>query len=478
MSYFWIVDDEQAICWSIKKALEKKGHRVMTFSNAEDALEALTDQPNVQAIMLDNRLPGMSGFDAAVVVKKHNPKLPIVMMTAFGDLSTAIQAMQIEVFEYLTKPFDLSDAVRSLENAVLSSSNQSHTTTVAEKIDSDILLGNSPSMQMVYKRIALAARSDVPVLISGEPGTGKESVAATIHKYSERARRPFLPFAPIALNPSTIDAELFGCIKNENSETTLTRSGIFELVGDGTVFIDEVTDLPISTQVQLLRILEHKQYLVAGDYSPRECRTRIIASTTRNLKSAVAEGELHPDLLVRLQAFSIELEPLNKRREDIAPLARAILARNASTRATSFSQEALVELEHRPWPGNIRELRNAVEFALTVARGNTIQVSDLPDESPNFSSGLSNSAIPGIDHLIREWVQQRLPKASSKNDCDPTNSSEDFIGTIHDDFLSLVEPALIRAALEQCDGNRAKVAEQLGLHRSTLRQKMRRYHID
>lgn len=478
MSYFWIVDDEQAICWSIKKALEKKGHRVMTFSNAEDALEALVDQPSVQAIMLDNRLPGISGFDAAVEIKKRSPKLPIVMMTAFGDLATAIQAMQIEVFEYLTKPFDLSDAVRSLENAVLSTGGSSQTTAVAEKIDSDILLGNSPSMQMVYKRIALAARSDVPVLISGEPGTGKESVAATIHKYSERARRPFLPVSPLALNLSSIDAELFGHIQNERSETTLTRSGIFELVGDGTVFFDEVTDLPISTQVQLLRILEHKQYIVTGDYSPRECRTRIIAATTRNLKAAVADGDLHPDLLVRLQAFSIELEPLHKRREDIAPLARAILARHSSARAGSFSQEALIELEHRAWPGNIRELRNAVEYALTVARGSTIQLSDLPKVAAHTIQPSVSSGIPGVDQLIREWVQQRLPKASSKSEAEQSHAPHEFIGTIHDDFLSLVEPALIRAAMEQCDGNRAKVAEQLGLHRSTLRQKMRRYHIE
>ncbi len=476
----WIIDDEQAICWALKRALVQAGYAVETFSNAEDAIEILSSSPQLDAVLLDMRMPGMDGFAATAAIKKQRPKVPVIMMTAFGDLSSAIQAMDLDVFEYLTKPFDLSDGLKAVAKAIEASvMSPTASSTAVDSVSNSVLLGSSPAMQQVYKQVAIASRSDIPVLIRGPIGCEMESVASAIHRNGQRSSSPFMVFAPIAIAPIALSTQLLGTAhsRDTNVGDSFLRSGAFELAGDGTLYIDEVSDLTLSLQAQLLRVLEQRNYNRLGDPTAVTCTARIIVSTSRNLRTLVSDGEFVEELFQKLSVYTIELTPLAERPEDILPLATAILNSHGHDRALAFSESAKEWMLSRSWPGNLRELRNAIDHAVVTTRSSVI---DLDNFSKNEKSAPSPSteADNGLAREIQRWTQGHLERLTSLGVKLQGTHDDEHFGTMYDDFLAIVEPPLLSTMMDASNRNRALVAAQLGMHRSTLRQKMRRYDID
>ncbi len=476
----WIIDDEQSICWALQRALSQVGYTVETFSNAEDAIAMLPACPQLDAVLLDMRMPGMDGFAATTSIKKHRPKVPVIMMTAFGDLSSAIQAMDLDVFEYLTKPFDLADGLKAVAKAIAASSTIPPSTIAsADWITNVTLLGSSPAMQHVYKQVAIASRSDIPVLISGPNGFEMESVASAVHQNGQRPLSPFMVFAPIAISPIALSTQLLGSAQTHplKAGDPFLRSGAFELAADGTLYIDEVSDLTLSLQAQLLRVLEQKKYNRLGDATALTCSARIIASTSRNLRTLVADGDFLEALRQKLSVFTIELTALCERREDILPIANAILESHSRDRQLTFSSSATEWLKSRNWPGNLRELRNAIDHAVATTRSSCIDFDDF-SASDRSSTPLTKEVDEGLVKAVGRWTSGHLDRLAKLGLRLNGVGDDEHFGTMYDDFLGMVEPPLLSAMMEACNRNRALIAAQLGMHRSTLRQKMRRYEID
>ena len=458
-----VVDDEPSICWGFTQLLEKQGHQVLSAASAEEGLE-LARQHAPSMILLDVRLPGQDGIAALPQFQQATDGAPVIVMTAFGDLDTAVQAVNRGAFDYLTKPFRLQDAAKACQEALAhragTSSDRSQSS--GAEAAADALLGRSPGMQQVFRQIALVAGSDLSVLVTGETGTGKELVASAIHSHSRRADHPYLPIAPVALSPSLLESELFGHVQGAFTGASDDRRGLFELADGGTVLLDEIGDLPLGTQVKLLRVLEQGQFTRVGDVRPRTCDVRIIAATNSDLHAAAAAGSFREDLLYRLSAVHIHLPPLRERREDIPLLCEHFLARAGYPAEHRVIDPALAEaLSVRPWHGNIRELRNAVEHASVVARGRKLSIRDFPQ--PQSHQGSSGESAPG-DRLatwIQQWAESEL------------DSSDDSQTDLHRRFLQVVEPPLLRAVLRHTGGNRAAAAKRLGIDRGTLRQRLR-----
>jgi two-component system nitrogen regulation response regulator GlnG len=304
------------------------------------------------------------------------------------------------------------------------------------------------------------------VLITGESGTGKELVARAIHRHSARRDGPFLPVCVAALSPSLVEGELFGHLKGSFTGAARDRKGLLELASGGTVLLDEAGDIPANLQVKLLRAIEHREVTPVGDARPRAIDIRIIAATNRPLGELMASGAFREDLFFRLSVFQIHIPPLRERREDIPALAEHFLrlSRLPDVADPHLSDDVIAELRSRPWNGNVRELRNAVEHAALVARGRPIRPEHLP--RPMILAEPRASGAPSIREEMARWAVQ---EARSGSDSDTP---------LYEQFLELVEPPLLRAVLEECRGNRAAAAQALGIHRATLRQKLRKYGIE
>ncbi len=325
MPHLLIVDDEQSICWGLAKLAEQLGHTAATAVSAEQGLAAAgTARPDV--IMLDVRLPGMDGLAAMQHFQEAAPGVPIVVMTAYGELSTAVTAVRNGAFDYLAKPFDLAVAQRAIESALKHNARPTDAPIrLPPKDPAGLIVGASPPMQEVFKRIALVAPSDACVHVRGESGTGKEMVARAIHRYSRRAAGPFVAVNMASLSPTLAESELFGHVRGAFTGAEQSRKGLLEQAGGGTIFLDEVADIPMALQVKLLRVLEFGEIVpVGGDHAVRS-DFRMISATHQNLQQRVAEGKFRHDLYFRLITFEIELPPLRQRREDIGPLAEHFL---------------------------------------------------------------------------------------------------------------------------------------------------------
>ena len=459
MSCILVVDDEESICWSFREFLGDEGHRVETAASAEDALRrAIEIRPD--AVVLDVRLPGIDGLTALQGLRERTGGSPIVVMTAFGDLDTAVRAVEIGAFDYLVKPFDLDQAAAVVRRALEAGKGPGRSGLPPKTSDlGDVLVGSSAPMQALFQRIALVASADVPVLITGESGTGKELVARALHRYGARRDGPFVPVCLPALSPSLVEAELFGHAKGAFTGASQDRKGILELADGGTVLLDEVGDAPASLQVKLLRAIENREITPVGDARTRNVDIRVLAATNRSLPEMVASGAFREDLYFRLAAFPIRIPSLRERPEDIPALAGHFLARirgrNDGTRLADGVVEAL---QTRPWPGNVRELRNAIEHAAILARGGPIRVEHLPATVATYSS----SAPSDLRKSVAGWAEAEAATAESKGD-------------LYARFLKESEPALLAAALEHCRGNRAAAALLLGIDRATLRQKLKRH---
>lgn len=469
MSRILIVDDEPAIAWSLSELLRDNGHEVSVASSAEEALK-VAGQFAPNTILLDVRLPGVDGISAMGELKSVSDNVPIIVMTAFGNLETAVRAVEAGAFDYLTKPFDLDEAATLVGRALDSASRTPETTatTESETRDDEPIIGSSPAMQRIFKQVALVARSDAPVLITGESGTGKELVARAIHHHSLRKDGPFVPVNLAAMSETNLEVELFGFARGVSPATTSARKGLFERASGGTLLLDEIGDVPLPVQIKLLRAIERQEILPVGASATKTVDVRVVAVTSRELGPLIASGEFREDLFFRLGVVSIDLPPLRTRGEDIPELARHFLQRaTAGSAAKEFSPAALCELAARPWPGNVRELRNAVEHAALMTGSSTIEATDLP--APEVTAG--GRDLSAIEPLLREaarWIEDRL----AQFDGDATEAS------LYDDFLQSVEPTLLTAALKHCQSNRAAAARLLGLHRATLRQKLRSHGLD
>jgi len=464
MAHLLIVDDEESICWGFSKLAAEMGHTADTTASAEEGLKlAAAARPDV--IVLDVRLPGMDGLEAIAHFRDRLGSVPIIVITAYGELPTAVKAVRSGAFDYLTKPFDLAVAQRAIERA-LASPAPSPGEVPPPSPGEDRLVGTSSAMQEVFKRIALVAASDACVHLRGESGTGKELAARAIHRYSRRASGPFVAINVASLSPTLAESELFGHTRGAFTGADEARKGLLEQAHGGTIFLDEVADIPMPIQVKLLRALEHREMLPVGATRPVRSDFRIISATHQNLPERVAEGTFRHDLYFRLITFEIEIPPLGERREDIPALAShfvTLLAAKSDRPVPSISAQAMEELARMPWHGNVRELRNAIEHAMVLARSGTITVDQLP---PPLPASLASDAAQedALARLVGRWTEARLAASDEADD-------------LYEGLLRAVEPPLLRAVMRACHGQCAPAARRLGLHRTTLRKKLDQFGI-
>ncbi len=482
MSRILIVDDEPAIGWSLKEILSDDGHDVALAADIPSALAAARDRAP-DAILLDVRLGGHDGIDALPELRAAAGSAPVVIMTAFGDLTTAVRAVQAGAFDYLVKPFDLERVTQVVARAVAEPAVESSPADPPPEAD---LIGTSPAMQEVFKQVALVAASDLPVLVTGPTGSGKEVVARAIHSHSSRREKPLVTTNLAALAPGVIESELFGHAAGAFTGAAAARPGLFELADGGTIFLDEVGEAPPEVQVKLLRVLENGEVTRVGEATARPVRVRVIAATNRDLSAMLGSGTFRADLYHRLKVFPIAMPSLTERPGDIEPLARHFLARrhfldrlhsqsrHAAGRSTAaqpmMASDFLDALRSRAWPGNVRELKHAIEYAAVVARGGVLRPEHLPEPeetgSANSGSDLA-AAAARLGAAVKEWSAAARREFTGLPEPD-----------LHHRAVQLLESSLLRETLAHTGGNRTATAKLLGLDRATLRTKLRLLGID
>ncbi len=462
MSHVLIVDDEPAICWAFRECLTDEGFTVDVAGTAEQAM-TMADRVKPDVIVMDVRLPGMDGLQALKQFRGKSAGVPVIMMTAFGNLGTAVGAIDGGAFDYLTKPIDLDRAVAVVRQAI--SVSQKHGDSQQTKPDDELIVGSSPAMQEVFRRIALVAERSVPVLITGESGTGKDLVARAIHQHSHRTGR-FVPICIPALSESVVESELFGHSRGAFTGADQERRGLLEMANGGTAFIDEIGEVSMNLQAKLLRVLETGELRPVGGSDCRTATFRLVAATNRNLEERVSGGEFRSDLYYRLNVFRIEMPALRDRIEDIPALADRFL-QNASRSGQQMrlSAEAMKELQSRSWYGNVRELRNAIEAATVVCRGDTISVEHLPNPVPSLIKA---------DHRVGQDPTARLQQAVCDWTTSQLNDIESGLDDLYERFLKTAERPLLRATLSHVGEQRGEASRLLGIHRETLREKLRR----
>jgi two-component system nitrogen regulation response regulator GlnG len=439
------------------------GHEVDVAPSAEEGL-CLAAANRPELLVLDVRLPGMDGLTAMESFNRTMDGTPIIVITAFGDLSTAVDAINKGAFEYVVKPFDVAEIRAAMERALRA---EPAPATSSPKDPLEGMVGRTPAMQNVFKKIALAANSEASVLLQGESGVGKELAATAIHRNSARRGGPFVSINIAALDPATVEAELFGETRATSANAEGARAGLLLQAHGGTLFIDEVADIPLPLQLKLLRVLDHGEVLPIGGDSPLRSRFRVISATQRDLRHKVEAGQFRHDLFFRMCTFEIGLPPLRDRRDDVSLLAQHF-ASPPSGKQVVFAEETLAELEGRPWYGNVRELRGAIEHAMVVARRGVVMPEHLPEPMPNLWQQASDKLADSPTDLVgavKQIAQQLL--------ADPTTS-----GNVYDRFLQKVEPPLLATVMSKCGQRCAPAARVLGLHRTTLKKKLMQYEIE
>jgi two-component system nitrogen regulation response regulator GlnG len=461
-----IIDDEEPIAWALRRAFERDKHRVEVSASAEDGL-AKAKRHNPDVVFLDVRLPGMDGLTALAELKKRAPAAAVVVITAHGNLNTAVKAVEGGAFDYLAKPFELAQALDAAKRALANRQGGSAERPALGEVDNtpDAIIGRSPAMQTVFKRIALVAPSNACVLITGESGTGKELVARAVHANSPRRARPLAVAHVAAFNPNLVESELFGHVRGAFTGADKPRDGLLKLADGGTVFLDELADIPLPVQAKLLRVLERQEVQPVGGNETQTVDVRIVSATHADLSNAVREGKFRHDLFFRLNVYPIHLPPLRDRVDDIPLLAEHFLRKFGVVNPSAvLPADTLNFLKSRPWPGNVRELRNAMEHAAIEARGGPLRPEHFPE--PSTATGPASTA-ERLRSLVTEWVRERVQALEGAEPAD-----------LHLKLIEEVEPALIDEVLRQLDGNRLVAARWLGLARATVRKLIRKYHPD
>ncbi len=467
MNTILVIDDDDQLRRSFEKLLTGEGYQVISAASAEAGLQAVATRcPDL--VILDIRLPGMSGLEAFERLHASEPKLPVIIMTAFGTTETAIKATRMGAFDYILKPFDIPELLATIRKA-LNAGRFMRTpialNTIPEKADRDAIIGSGPAMQEVYKAIGRVAATDATVLIRGESGTGKELAARAIYQHSQRAHKPFLVINCVAIPETLLESELFGYEKGAFTGAAHRRIGKIEQANGGTIFLDEIGDMPINLQAKILRLLQEKCVERLGGRETIGVDVRIIAATNRNLEQMIAATSFREDLYYRLKVVTIWLPPLSQRVEDIEPLAQYHLARYAAElglKPPPITRDALNTLRQLPWPGNVRELANTLQKALIFNRGVPLRSEDIlgaVKEHGNVKAG----NLEGSEETLRKWVRNQI------RNCESDHLFEDAV----DRFSAL----LINEALNFTNGNRSRAARLLGISRPTLHAKIDKYQL-
>ncbi|HEU4852640.1 MAG TPA: nitrogen regulation protein NR(I) [Telluria sp.] len=467
MKPIWIVDDDASIRWVLEKALARDNLETRSFGNARDALEALaTGSP--QVLVSDIRMPGESGLDLLQAVKVEHPGLPVIIMTAYSDLDSAVGAFQGGAFDYLAKPFDIDKAVALIRRALDESLREASVETGAAAAPE--ILGQAKAMQEVFRAIGRLSQSAATVLITGESGTGKELVARALHKHSPRGQQPFVAINTAAIPAELLESELFGHERGAFTGAQAMRRGRFEQAEGGTLFLDEIGDMPLEMQTRLLRVLSDGHFYRVGGHQPIRADVRVITATHQDLEARVRDGRFREDLYHRLNVIRLRLPSLRERREDIPLLVRHFLARSAQQLGVDpkqTTQEALDFLQERDFPGNVRQLENLCNWLTVMAPGQVIGVADMPPELLQEAAGPAAAGAvaqgEGWTALLENEVVGML--GAGKN-------------ALMDEFGQRFEATLIRAALKHTHGRRLEAAARLGIGRNTISRKIAELGIE
>jgi two-component system nitrogen regulation response regulator GlnG len=478
----WIVDDDQSIRWVLEKALTRENIPHKSFSNPNDVLNAL-EKEAPQVLISDIRMPRGNGLDLLQNVKETHPMLPVIIMTAYSDLDSAVSSFQGGAFEYLTKPFDIDKAVELIRRAMEQSErNQSGNKEInGWRQDSTEIIGQAPAMQEVFRAIGRLAQSHSTVLITGESGTGKELVAQALHKHSPRAKGPFVTFSTAAVPKDLLESELFGHERGAFQGALTLRRGRFEQADGGTLFLDEIGEIPFDLQTRLLRALTDGHFYRVGGQDPIKANVRIIASTHQNLEARVAAGAFREDLLHRLNVIRLRMPSLRERAEDIPVLARHFMlscAKSLGVEVKKLSDEVLKDISAMPFPGNVRQLENLCHWLTVMTPSNVIGTGDLPADilaevsgQPVVLQGESNPANPTVARGgVVDW-EGGLGRLAVK-------MLQDGDTGVYDTLCSKFEKAVLQAALEVTRGRRVEAAQRLGIGRNTITRKLQELGID
>ncbi|MFL6571002.1 MAG: nitrogen regulation protein NR(I) [Burkholderiales bacterium] len=459
MKPVWIVDDDRSIRWVIEKALSREGIAFNSFSSAQDALDALSgDSPEV--LVSDIRMPGRSGLELLNAVKQRHPAVPVIVMTAYSDLDSAVAAFQGGAYEYLPKPFDVDQAVELIRRALDESRRE--TQAVETVLEPKEILGQAPAMQEVFRAIGRLSQSSATVLITGESGTGKELVARALHRHSARTQKPFVAINTAAMPKDLLESELFGHERGSFTGAQQQRRGRFEQAEGGTLFLDEIGDMPPELQTRLLRVLSDGSYYRVGGHQQIKANVRVIAATHQNLEQRVREGTFREDLYHRLNVIRLRLPSLRERSEDVPLLTRHFLSASAqqlSVEPKRLSDDALAYLARLEFPGNVRQLENLCHWLTVMAPGQVVDTGDLPAE---FRDQAATTSADWLAALGQE-AERRLARGETG---------------ILDGLSRQFERALITKALERTAGRRIEAATLLGMGRNTITRKIAELGIE
>ncbi len=459
----WIIDDDRSIRWVFEKALQREGIKFTSYATVAEAWAAL-ERNMPQVVVSDIHMPGESGLELLQQLSARFPKLPVIIMTAYSDLESAVAAFQGGAFEYLPKPFDVDHAIELIRRAIDESM---RVDDAAEAVPIDgvpEILGHAPAMQEVFRAIGRLSQSHTTVLITGESGTGKELVASALHRHSPRASKPFIALNTAAIPRDLLESELFGHERGAFTGAAVQRRGRFEQADGGTLFLDEIGDMPAELQTRLLRVLADGQFYRVGGHQPIKVNVRVIAATHQDLESCVKAGTFREDLYHRLNVIRLRLPALRERSEDIALLARHFLQKSSQEQgieAKKLSEAALKYLSQFSWSGNVRQLQNVCHWLTVMAPGNNVDVSDLPPEILNANTPVSAQT---------NWLQ------ALSNTADEALSRGET--GIIEGLTQSFERTLINVALKHTGGRRIEAAHLLGLGRNTLTRKIQELGLE
>ena len=461
MNTVWIVDDDRSIRWVLEKALGRERIACVSFGSADEALAKLAAGDVPRALISDIRMPGASGLDLLRQVKEAHPDLPVIIMTAYSDLDSAVAAFQGGAFEYLPKPFDVDQAVALVRRALEQGAPQ-HGASTGEALAPEIL-GQAPAMQEVFRAIGRLAQSHATVLINGESGSGKELVARALHRHSPRRDGPFIALNTAAIPRDLLESELFGHEKGAFTGANAQRRGRFEEAAGGTLFLDEIGDMPAELQTRLLRVLSDGQFYRVGGHQPIRANARVITATHQHLEQRVKDGLFREDLFHRLNVIRLRLPPLRERREDIPALTRHFLANSAQQLGVEpkrLSEGALKFLQGLSWPGNVRQIENVCHWVTVMAPGQSVDVEDLPAELRETTTSTGGS---DWQTLLAGAADDLLGQAPGK---------------VWETLTRTFEVTLIQRALTATGGRRIEAAQLLGIGRNTITRKIQELGID
>ncbi|MDQ2779942.1 MAG: nitrogen regulation protein NR(I) [Pseudomonadota bacterium] len=509
MKPIWVVDDDQSIRFVLEKALAREQFTVRSFASPREVTRALEEE-TPQVLISDIRMPGGSGIDLLKHVKERHPGLPVIIMTAFSDLDSAVSAFQGGAFEYLPKPFDVTTAVELIRRAVQESLREAVIEAVPPPAPE--MLGQAPAMQDVFRAIGRLSQSQVTVLITGESGTGKELVAGALHKHSPRKSGPFIAINTAAIPKDLLESELFGHERGAFTGAQATRRGRFEQADGGTLFLDEIGDMPFDLQTRLLRVLSDGQFYRVGGHQPQKSNVRVIAATHQNLEERVRQGSFREDLFHRLNVIRLRLPALRERADDIPMLTRFFLgksARELGVDAKRITDAALVQVAAFDFPGNVRQLQNLCHWLTVMAPAQVVEPKDLPPEllssvapvgvqvaavtpatvravdpgvplsalsgeaaieQPGPANGPANSVSAGVFKPPSLWLNDLESEARRLLDGGEP--------AVWDTLTRQFEGCMIHAALELTRGRRIEAAQRLGIGRNTITRKIQELGLD